>query len=459
MGTDIQAIFTEHEAQRVALHSQYLNEQVVRVLGALGYDKRFVRAKGPYLWDHEGEKYLDLLCGFGVFSIGRNHPNVERAICQLLSNDLPNLVQLDVSPLAGVLAKRLLEKVPYLDKAFFANSGAESVEAAIKFARAATGRRGIVYCSNSFHGLTYGALSLNSDMAYRQGLDGFLADCIEVPFNDLDALDQALKGEKIAGFVVEPIQGRGVFVADPDYLPGAHELCQRYGTLLIADEVQTGMGRTGRFLGVEHWGVEPDIILLAKGLSGGQVPVGAVLTRKWIFEKLFSKMSRVAVHGSTFAKNNMAMTVALATLDTMEEEGIVENASEKGSRLIAAFRAMQDRYELIKEVRGKGLAIGIELGKPRSLGLKMRWNALEAVKTGLFCQTVIIPLFKEHRILAQVSGDTPTIKLQPPLNITDEDCAWILEAFESAISAAHHSGPVLALGKTLAERALKAAAE
>jgi len=459
MGTDIRAIFAEHEADRFALHTKYLNEQIVRVVKALGYDTRFVRAKGQYLWDCDGSRYLDLLCGFGVFAVGRNHPNVERALRDALTCELPNLVQLDVSPLAGVLAKRLLQRVPYLDKAFFANSGAESVEAAIKFARAATGRRGIAYCSNSFHGLTYGALSLNSQASYRDGLDGFLADCAEVPFNDLDALEAMLRKEKIAGVFVEPIQGRGVYIADPDYLPGVQLLCRRHGTLFIADEVQTGLGRTGRFLGVEHWGVEPDIVLLAKGLSGGQVPVSALLTRKWIFEKLFSKMSRVAVHGSTFAKNNMAMAAGLATLDTLDEEKLIENAADKGSILIDAFRAMQGRHELIKEVRGKGLVIGIELGAPRSTGLRMRWNALEAIKTGLFCQTVVMPLFKEHKILVQVSGDSPTIKLQPPLLITDEDCAWIIDAFESAIAAAHRAGTVLTLGKTLAVRALRAKAE
>lgn len=459
MGTDIQAIFAEHEADRFALHSQYLNEQIVRVIKALGYDTRFVRAKGQYLWDGDGTRYLDLLCGFGVFAVGRNHPNVQQALQQALACELPNLVQLDVSPLAGVLAKRLLERVPYLDKVFFANSGSESVEAAIKFARAATGRRGIAYCSNSFHGLTYGALSLNSQASYRDGLDGFLADCAEVPFNDLDALEDMLRSEKIAAVFVEPIQGRGVYIADPDYLPGVQGLCRRYGTLFVADEVQTGLGRTGRFLGVEHWGVEPDIVLLAKGLSGGQVPVGALLTRKWIFEKLFGKMSRVAVHGSTFAKNNMAMAAGLATLDTLEEEKLIENAADKGSRLLDAFRAMQGRHELIKEVRGKGLVIGIELGAPRSMGLRMRWNALEAIKTGLFCQTVVMPLFKEHKILVQVSGDTPTIKLQPPLLITDEDCTWIIDAFESAIAAAHKAGTVWTLGKTLARRALRARAE
>lgn len=460
MDVDIERLFDDHHHDRLALHARHLNEQIVRVLKAIGYDRGFVRARGQYLWDGDGARYLDLLCGFGVFAVGRNHPRIRAALHQVLDADLPNLVQLDVSPLAGLLAERLLARVPHLDKAFFANSGAESVEAAIKFARAATGRAGIAYCGGGFHGLTYGALSLTGEPSFRTGVEGFLADCVEVPFADLDALARVLKDRAIAGFFVEPIQGRGVNIPGDDYLAGVQVLCKQHGTLFIADEVQTGMGRTGRFLGIEHAGVEPDIVLLAKALSGGQVPVGAVLTRKWIFDKLFSRMDRAAMHGSTFAKNNLAMAAGLATLATLDEKGLVANASRQGARLLGAFRAMQERYELIKDVRGKGLLIGVELGAPRSLGAKMQWNALESAKKGLFCQTVIIPLFKQHRILVQVSGDgSHTIKLQPPLLITDEDCEWIERAFDAAIAAAHRPGAVWSFGRSLAQQALRIAAE
>src|SRR5215813_8735327 len=264
MSVDIQSLFAEREAERYALHTQHMNEQMVRVLKTIGYNVGFVRGKGQYLWDREGAKYLDLLSGWGVFAIGRNHPRVREALRQVLDCELPNLVQMDVSALAGVLAERLLARVPYLEKAFFANSGTECVEAAIKFARAATGRAGVAYCGHAFHGLSYGALSLNGDTIFRNGLEGFLADCTEVPFNDLTALEDVLKSRKIAGFFVEPIQGKGVNPPDDGYLKGVAELCQKYGTLFVADEIQTGMGRTGKFLAVEHWGVEPDLVLLAK---------------------------------------------------------------------------------------------------------------------------------------------------------------------------------------------------
>jgi ornithine--oxo-acid transaminase len=214
---------------------------------------------------------------------------------------------MDVSTLAGILAERLLAHVPYLDKAFFMNSGSETVEAAIKFARAATGRPGIVYCEHAFHGLSYGALSLNGDDIFRNGFEPLLPGCMSIPFNDLAALEQALHSRVIAAFVVEPIQGKGVNMPADGYLKSAVELCRRHGTLFVADEVQTGLGRTGRFLAVEHWNVEPDMVLLAKTLSGGHVPVGAVLTRKQIFNKVFDRMDRAVAHGSTFGGNDLAM--------------------------------------------------------------------------------------------------------------------------------------------------------
>jgi ornithine--oxo-acid transaminase len=457
MTVDILSLFADHEAERYALHTQHMNEQMVRVLRTIGYDVGFVRGQGQYLWDREGAKYLDLLSGWGVFAVGRNHPKVHAALRQVLDSQFPNLVQMDVSPLAGVLAERLLARVPHLEKAFFANSGTECVEAAIKFARAATGRAGLAYCGHAFHGLSYGALSLNGDAIFRKRFEGFLEGCVEVPFNDLTALEEALKTRKIAGFFVEPIQGKGVNMPGDGYLKGAQELCQKYGTLFVADEIQTGLGRTGRFLAVEHWDVEPDVVLVAKALSGGHIPVGAVLTRKWIFDKLFNRMDRAVVHGSTFAKNDMAVAAALATLDALEEDCLIENARRQGERLMASFRSMMSRYELLKDVRGKGIMIGIEFGPPKSFALKMSWHALEAANAGLFCQMITIPLFKEHKILAQVAGHAShTIKLLPPLTISDADCTWIEEAFEATIAGAHKvPGAIWSLGKTLADHAIR----
>jgi ornithine--oxo-acid transaminase len=457
---DIAQLFAERNSERYGLHARYLNEQMVRMLKTIGFDRAYARGKGQYLYGAGGEKYLDLLSGFGVFGVGRNHPVVRDALKQVLDAELPNLVQMDVSALAGILAERLLRYVPGMEKVFFANSGAESVEAALKFARAATGRAGIVYCSHAFHGLTYGALSLNGDKIFRNGFEPLLPECVEVPFNDLAALERALSAKNVAAFIVEPIQGKGVIMPDEGYLKSALALCRKYGTLFVADEVQTGMGRTGRFLACEHWDIDPDMVLLAKSLSGGCVPSGALLTRKWIYDKVFDRMDRAVIHGSTFAKNDLAMAAGLAALEVMENEKLMANAARTGERLLAAFKAMEQRHELVKSARGKGLMIGIEFGAPRSLALKASWNLLETANSGLFCQLIVIPLLKDHRILTQVAGHgNHTIKLLPPLIITDEDCNWIERSFDEVIADAHRvPGAIWTLGKTLIENAARSRA-
>jgi len=453
------SLFAERESERYAMHTRHLNGQMVRVLKTIGYDAGFCRGTGQYLFDREGNRYLDLLSGFGVFAIGRNHPHVREVLTSVLDSELPNLVQLDVSTLAGILAERLLKYTPYLDKVFFANSGAESVEAAIKFARAATGRQAIVYCDHAFHGLSYGSLSINGDATFRDGFGPLLPDCHAVPFNDLDALERMLAGQKVAAFIVEPIQGKGVNLPDDNYLASAAELCRKHGALFIADEIQTGLGRTGRFLAIDHYGVEPDMVLLAKSLSGGHVPVGAVLTKRWIFDKVFDRMDRAVVHGSTFAKNDLAMAAGIATLDVLESERVIENAARMGERLMAAFARMK-HYEFLREVRGKGLMLGIEFGPPQSLRLKASWAMIEAANKGLFCQLITIPLFKEHRILTQVAGHAShTVKLLPPLIITEDDCDWIETAFDTVIAGTHRMpGAAWSLGKNLIEHAVKARA-
>lgn len=457
---DISEMFADRQFQRNALHTRYLNEQMVRVLKTIGYDVGFQRGQGPYLFDRDGERYLDLLSGFGVFALGRNHPAVTAALKSVLDAELPNLVQLDLSTLAGILAERLIAQVPYLDKVFFANSGTECVEAAIKFARGATGRPGIVYCDHAYHGLTYGSLSLTGDRNFREGFGSLLPDCASVPFNDLAALEKALVSRQVAAFIVEPIQGKGVNMPADGYLAGAAALCKRYGTIFVADEIQTGMGRTGRFLAVEHWNVEPDMVLLSKSLSGGHVPVGAVLTRKAIFDKIFNRMDRAVVHGSTFAKNDLAMAAGIATLEVLKSEKLIENAAARGAQIMSALSAMIPRYELLKDVRGKGLMIGVEFGPPKSLALKASWSMLETASKGLFCQLITIPLFKDHKILSQVAGHAShTIKLLPALTISDEDCNWITGAFDTVIESSHRvPGAVWSLGKTLMDNAVRKSA-
>jgi ornithine--oxo-acid transaminase len=458
MSFSISALLENHHTEKFELHEKHLNNQMVKVLKTIGYDRNYKKAVGQYLYDYEGNEYLDLLSGFGVFAIGRNHPTVIKALQETLTSELPNLVQMDVSLLSGLLAKRLLQTVPdNLNRMFFCNSGSEAVEAAIKFARYATRRPQILYCEHSFHGLTLGSLSLNGEKIFTDGFGALLPDCKSVPFNDLAALENALRHKNVAAFIVEPIQGKGVNVPDDDYLSGVEQLCRKYGTLFVADEIQTGIGRTGRFWAIDHWNVKPDMILMAKALSGGFIPVGGVAMTEKVMDAVFNRMDRAVVHGSTFSKNNMAMAAGLATLQVIEDEKLTENSAEKGRMIIDGINAMAGKYEFLQEARGKGLMIAIEFHAPGSLSLKAAWTMLEAANKGLFCQMITIPLFKEHRILSQVAGHgMNVVKLLPPLNLNDMDCRKILAAFEHTIAETHKvPGSIWNLGKTLAGHAIK----
>ena len=444
--------------ENFTLHEQYLNPQMVKVLRTIGYDRHYVRAEGPYLFDDRGELYLDLLSGFGVFALGRNHPKIIQALQEVLTAELPNLVQLDTSLLAGLLAERLLAIAPLgMERVFFANSGTETVEAAIKFSRYATGRSKIVYCQGGYHGLTLGSLSATGESYYREGFGPLLPDFIEIPFGDLVALEQALSGKDVAAFILEPIQGHGVNIPDHEYLPAASELCRKYKTLFIADEVQTGLGRTGKYWAVEHWAVEPDILCVAKALSGGFVPVGAVLCRGWIFDKVFNRMDRAVVHGNTFGKNNLAMAAGIATLEVIKEERLVERSALMGRQIIAELKPLVGQYECLKEVRGLGMMMALEFAEPKSWSLKAAWKMLETANKGLFSQLIVVPLFTRHHILSQVSGHgMNVVKFIPPLLLTEQDCCWIVESVRDVVAEAHRvPGATWEFGKTLANQALR----
>jgi ornithine--oxo-acid transaminase len=444
--------------EKYALHDKYLNGQIVKVLKTIGYDVAYTEARGPYLFDAQGNRYLDLLSGWGVFALGRNHPRVVEILSDVLHGGLPHLVQMDVTVLAGLLAERLVAKMPPgLDKVFFCNSGAESVEAAIKFARYATQRSKIVYVERGYHGLTYGPLSINGMEEFRDGFGPLLPDCVRIPFDDLPALERALSGRDAAAFVVEPIVGHGVHIPSDEYLPGAAALCRKYGTLLVCDEVQTGLGRTGRFLAVEHWGVEPDMVCLAKALSAGFVPVGAVACRKRVFDAVFDRMDRAVVHGSTYSKNNLAMAAGLAVLEVLDEEKLVENAALVGAQIVDDLKPLVAKHEFLKDVRGKGMMIALEFGKPESLRLRAAWKLLETANDSLFGQLITVPLFTKHRILSQIAGHhMHIVKFLPPLGIGEEDRRWITSACEAVIADAHQvGGAVWDLGKQLAGAAIR----
>jgi ornithine--oxo-acid transaminase len=435
----------ERQGQQYDLHRQYLNTSLAKVQAIIGFDKIWARGEGAYLWDITGQRYLDLLSGYSVFNLGRGHPVIRQALQEALGLDLPNLVKMDCPLLAGLLAEELVKRMPTgLDSVFFANSGADAVDTALKFARAATRRPRVLYLDHAFHGLTLGTLSINGGADFRDGFEPLLPGCVAVEMDDLAGLERELRRRDVAAFVVEPIQGKGVYIPADDYLPAAQRLCQQYGTLFICDEVQVGMGRTGRFLCCEHWALEPDVVTLAKSLSGGYVPVGATITRRSIHDKLFSRLDRCQVHSTTFGQNDLAMAAGLASLQVLDDEGLIKRAAATGQKIIAGLAALQDRYDWIADVRGKGLMIGIEFRPPRAFGLRAAWTAAETAQRGLFAQLVVMSLMRDHRILTQVGGPgVNIIKLLPPLIIGDEEVTALVSAFDAVMQDARQvRGPV-----------------
>jgi acetylornithine/succinyldiaminopimelate/putrescine aminotransferase len=457
MAFDLPELLAARRGEGYALAARYLNPQLPRMLHAIGFDRVYERAEGAYLWDSDGHRYTDFLAGFGVFGVGRNHPVVRQALHQLLDAELADLVQFDTALLPGLLGEKLLAQAPGLDRVYFCNSGTEAVEAALKFARYATGRRRIIYTDHAYHGLTVGSLSVNGSDEFRRGFDPLLPDTM-IPFGDLDALEAELRRGDVAGFIVEPIQGKGVAVAPPGFLAAARRLLHDHGALLICDEVQTGIGRTGRFFAYQHEDVEPDLVSVAKALSGGFVPVGATLGRAWIFDKVYSSIDRVLTHDSTFGSNAMAMTAGLAALSVIEDEKLVYNAERTGAALHDTLQELVDGYELLAEVRGRGLMVGLEFGRPRSIRPRAAWNMLQAARRGLFAQTVVVALFQRHRMLTQVSGDfMDVIKLIPPLVIGDADVADFRDAFVDVMDdASRGSGLIWDFGQTLVKQAVSA---
>ncbi len=455
MGFDLPGLLAERGGQGYELHARYLNPQRPRMLHAIGFDKVYERAEGAYLYDGDGERYADFLSGFGVFGVGHNHPVVRKALHDVLDAELASMVQFDCALLPGLLAERLLKYAPGLDRVYFSNSGTEAVEAALKFARYATGRSRILYCDHAFHGLTTGSLSVNGADEFRSGFNPLLPDTC-VPFGDLDAIEAELRKGDVAALIVEPIQGKGVALAPPGYLVGASKLLRDHGALLICDEVQTGMGRTGRFFAYQHDGVDPDIVTVAKTLSGGFVPVGATMARGWIFEKVYSSMDRVLVHDSTYGSNAAAMAAGLATLAVIEDEQLVGNAEQTGTTMRHAIEEIAGGCEMLADVRGRGLMIGMEFGKPDSLKLRASWNMLQKARRGLFAQMVVVALFQRHRILTQVSGDhMEVIKLLPTLTIGTDEVRMFSEALTDVMKDAHRgSGLMWDFGRSLVKQAV-----
>src|SRR3989440_549510 len=406
----------------------------------------------------DNQPYLDFLSGYSVFNIGRNHPVVKKAIRDVLDLDLPNMVQMDCSLLSGLLAEAIIKRTPpHLDAVFFCNSGTEAMEGAIKFARAATGRKRMISLASAFHGLSVGSLSLMGCDSFTEGfgplMEGFDA---RVPLDDIDELDRQLRSRDVAAFVIETVQGKGCQTSKTDFFPRAQELCRKYGTLLISDEVQTGLGRTGKMFGFQHWNLEPDIITLAKTLSGGYVPCGAIVARRDIYQKTFSRMDRCVVHSTTFGRNNLAMACGLAALEVIEQENLVDRAAKMGALLMEKIDNLKSKHSFIKEVRGKGLIIAIEFQEPSEHKLKMAWKLLHKVHKVLFAKIRETQMLSKHRILTQVAGHAiDVLKILPPLIIGEREIDMFVNALDDVLTACRKfPGPMWELGNNFVRAAI-----
>ncbi len=429
-------------ASSVQDYADHVNPQWVRLLDVLGMNARYVRCQGVELTTAEGTVILDYLSGYCVHNTGHNHPWILEQLQDELGRRGPAMLQSHVPDLAGELARRLSDLAGGgLKKAFFACSGSEGVESAIKFARAVTGKAGLLYAHGAFHGLTCGALSLMGDDFWRGKFGPMLADTAAVPFNDVAALGSRVETGKYAAFFVEPIQAEaGIHVAAEDYLREAKALCARHGALLVADEVQTGMFRTGRFLAGHHYGVEPDMVVLAKALSGGLIPVSAVLMTDRVYDGVYDSLKRAIIHTSTFSENAMAMRAGLATLDVLERENLGRRALAMGQLLRDRLRRRLAGYEMVREVRGAGMLSGIEFQPPRTMRLRAPFEAFRHIHKSMFGQVVVMRLYREHRILTQICGNNfMTLKAAPPLIVTEEQIDRFVAAMGDVVELMHNS--------------------
>ena len=455
MGMAVHAVESGEVSERYARH---VNPQWVRLLGLLEMNVRYEQCAGAELFTADGRRIVDFLSGYCVHNVGHNHPHVVRALQEELARCGPAMIQTHVADLAGELAERLCGRAGgRLNKAFFASSGSEGIEAAIKFARAHTCRAGILAAEHAFHGLTCGALSLMSDEFWREGFGPLLPETRTVPFGSLEALELELKGQQFAAFIVEPIQSEaGVRIPEGDYLRNAEALCRRYGTLFVLDEVQTGMYRTGTFLAAHQFGVEPDMVVLAKALSGGLVPVGAVLMSDEVCDSVYSSLPRAFVHTSTFSENSLAMRAGLATLEVLEREALGEHATAAGNYLREGLTTSLREFEMVKEVRGMGMLMGIEFQAPKQLRLRIPYEAFGAIHGGMFGQIVVMRMFRDYGFLTQVCGNNfLVLKVAPPLVVEETQMDAFVAAVRGVMELADSPGAFWSDALGLARRAFR----
>jgi ornithine--oxo-acid transaminase len=438
------------------LYQTHVNPQWLRLLNVLQMNVRYTRCVGSELYTEDGRRILDFLSGYCVHNAGHNHPAIIEALKEELDRCGPAMVQSHASELAGELAEKLCSLAGgRLNKAFFCCSGTEGVEAAIKFSRAFTGRSGLIYADAASHGLTCGALSLMGNPFWRDGFGPLLPDTEEVPFGNLEALEKKLATGQFAAFVVEPVQTEGgIRVAPPGYLERAQALCRRYATLLVVDEAQTGVYRTGPFLASHHHHIEPDIVVLAKALSGGLIPCAAVLASDEVYDAVYGSLKRAFVHTSTFSENGLAMRAGLATMEVLERERLGERAASLGDYLRNRLREKLSGYEMVKDVRGAGLLNGIEFTAPQKLKLRVPFEAFLQIHPGMFGQVLVMRLFRSG-FLTQICGNNfMVLKLAPPLVMEERQVDQFVDAIAEIVELMHSSSAFWTEALGLARRVM-----
>ncbi len=436
---------------------QHVNPQWVKLLNVLELSVSYERCIGAELFTRDGRRVLDFLSGYCVHNVGHNHPDVLAAVRDELEKRGPVMLQSHVPEQAGELAERLCNRAGgRLAKVFFASSGSEGIEAAIKFSRAHTGRTGLLYTDRAFHGLTCGALSLMNGEYWRGGFGPLLPETDPVPFGELKALERKLATRRYAAFFVEPVQSEGgIRIPDSNYLSAAQALCRQHGSLFVLDEVQTGMYRTGSFLAAHHFGLDPDIVVLAKALSGGLIPVSATLMSDAVYRSVFSSMERAIVHASTFSENSLAMRAGLATLDVLEREQLGNCAIRMGRELQRRLTDELSSYEMVNAVRGLGLLLGIEFAAPRRLSLRVPFETFAQIHPAMFGQILVMRLFRDHGILTQICGnDFMVLKVAPPLVVTETQVGEFVSAIRRVVELAHSSTSFWSEALGLARRAV-----
>ena len=399
--------------ETIEKYEKYLNPAVARLFRFMGLASVETKAEGWIITDSDGRKFIDCLGGYGMFCLGHRHPKVVEAVKGALDS-IPMCGEILFNRPMADLAERLAEITPgNLQYSFFVNSGTEAVEGALKIARLATGRKKYIAAKNAFHGKTYGSLTATGRDLFRKPFEPLLQNFTHVEFGNIEALEAAIDTET-AAFILEPIQGEGGIIVPPDgYLAAVRALCDKYGVLMIADEVQTGIGRTGKWFGVDHEGVTPDIMALAKALGGGIMPIGSFTATPEVWAGLIESPF---LHTSTFGGNQMACVAGLATLKVIEEEDLLNRGALAGAYLKKGLEEVQKDYPLvIKDVRGRGMMLGIELTKEGAGGLLMS-------------------LMIDSNILVAYTLNNPkVIRMEPSLTMPIEVIDQVLTAFRNAI--------------------------